>query len=162
MKNLIMFTMLAIIMAICDVNLAFAGEYAWGKTKWGMTLEQVNKAVGKKFNFFKKEADGGEIYAVDNYKIGEQLYRVTAIFYNKKLEKVLLSAKGSQTEMKKSCTDVFGAIKKRVGRGNSSVSTSDVTELKWRTDETNIALLCMSDIVMVSYEKVKNDGSSPF
>ena len=42
------------------------------------------------------------------------------------------------------------------------MSTSDVTELKWRIDETNIALLCMPDIVMVSYEKIKNDGSSSF
>ena len=61
--------------------------------------------------------DGGEIYAVDSYGIENQLYRITTICYNKKLEKILLSAKGSQTEMKKSCTDIFGAIKKRVGVG---------------------------------------------
>lgn len=162
MKNLIMFTMLAVIVTVCDVNLTFAGEYAWGKTKWGMSLDQVNKAVGKKFTFFKKDNNGGNIYTVDNYKIGQQLYGVSAIFYNKKLEKIILSAKGNQAEMKKSCTDIFGAIKKRVGRGKPSVSTRDVTELKWRTDETNIGLLCMPDIVIVSYEKIKNDGSSPF
>ena len=53
MKNLIMFTMLAVIVTVCDVNLTFAG-IRMGKNEVGMSLDQVNKAVGKKFTFLKK------------------------------------------------------------------------------------------------------------
>ncbi|MDR3357580.1 MAG: hypothetical protein LBN96_01715 [Desulfovibrio sp.] len=140
---------------------ACADGYAWGKTKWGMSPEQVSKALGEKIVFAKKNEKGEDVHILKGHKIGEFQYDVRMVFNAKKLNMVMIMGTGDSTSKKKACLDMAGSLRERLGRAYV-ITMGDAVSREWRTSESNISLMCFPDETWLSYEKKPNPGASKF
>jgi len=149
--------------AVCVVVVvdAYADDgYAWGKTKWAMTPEQVAKAVGKKPEFFKKNDKGEDIYILKNYEIGDKKYNVRLVFHNKKLNMVGIGETDGADTLDK-CSTIMGSLKDRFGEPINA-SRGSAVALDWRTAETSVSLKCTKDMLLLTYSPRKKPGKSSF
>jgi hypothetical protein len=138
-----------------------ADGYAWGKTKWGMSPEQVSKVLGKKLIFDKKNDNGEDVYILKGYKIGEFQYDVRMIFNVKKMNMVMVMGVGNSEIKEKACADMASSLKERLGHGRVSAVGNAVSR-EWNTPETYISLMCFPDNTWLSYKKKPKPGASKF
>ncbi|GAB1254579.1 hypothetical protein [Desulfovibrio falkowii] len=139
----------------------FAADYVWGKTKWGMTIAQVNKAVGKKFKFHQKNKNGDDVYVLNGHKVGKYFYDVHAVFGSGGLSQILILKKGAQQEIKDACSEIAANLNSRAD-GKGILAGQGASSRNWQTKDANISLLCLQDDLFLNYSKIKNDGTSDF
>lgn len=161
MKKASLLLMAAFIGILLGINSSFAGEYVWGKTKWGMSPQEFSKAVGKEFVSHRKNKKGDLSYEINKYIINNMPFNIYAQFHDNKLISIVLIYIGNDN-LREVAESIAFTIDRRIGKQDSSTINNLVYNVIWSTDETYIELICCSGDIILYYSKKLDDGTSPF